>query len=218
MKPARCAVCHTKSDIATLLRRMERASLVDRNRCGWTITARTARGTGICLTWGLSMPTVSTRPPNSEGAMLSTCMEPEATASPCMANFSSSSLLQGLGSSALAATTAATAEAAEPPRPDPSGMPFSIRMSKPKGRSSACCRASTARPAVLPSGLRGRSTLTPVMLEMVRPRSRGARDRHLVTQRIDRKPQDVEANGHIAGRGRRKGRGGGRSVQICAPR
>ena len=31
------------------------------------------------------MPTVSTRPPYSDGAILSTCIEPLATASPCMA-------------------------------------------------------------------------------------------------------------------------------------
>ncbi len=70
------------------------------------------------------MPTVSTRPPNRLGEMLSTCSEPEDTASPCIANLSSSILLSGFDSSAFAATTAATAEAAEPPSPQPSGMPL----------------------------------------------------------------------------------------------
>ena len=100
--------------------------------CGCTITARIAPGTGICLTRGWSMPTVSTSPPYSDGAMLSTCIEPLATASPCIAYCSSSSCVRGCGSSALAATTAATAEAAEPPSPEASGMPLSISSSKPK--------------------------------------------------------------------------------------
>ena len=78
------------------------------------------------------MPTVSTSPPYSDGAMLSTCTEPLATASPFIANLSSSSLPSGSGSSAFAATTAATADAAEPPRPEPSGMPLSIASSMPK--------------------------------------------------------------------------------------
>ncbi len=94
------------------------------------------------------MPTVSTSPPKSEGAMLSTCSAPLATASPAMANFSSSSGPHGRASSALAATTAATAEAAEPPRPEPSGIPLSISTSKPKPGRSASCSASSARPAV----------------------------------------------------------------------
>ena len=112
--------------------RICRASRVDSIMCGCTSTQRTVDGTGICLTFGLSMPTVSTRPPYSDGAMLSTCTEPLATCSPFIANFSSSSLPSGSGSSALAATTAATADAAEPPSPEPSGMPLSIASSMPK--------------------------------------------------------------------------------------
>ncbi len=100
--------------------------------------------------------------------MLSTCSEPDDTASPCMANLSSSILPSGLSSSALAATTAATAEAAEPPRPEPSGMPFSIAASKPKPGFNTSCMASNARPAVLRSGSRGTST-TPEDPEMVTP-------------------------------------------------
>ena len=81
--------------------------------------------------------------------MLSTCSEPLETFSPCMANCSSSIFDSGLSSNALAATTAATAEAAEPPSPLPSGMPLSMKASKPKPGFSASCMASNARPAVL---------------------------------------------------------------------
>ena len=51
--------------------------------------------------------------------MLSTCTEPLATASPCIANFNNSSLVNGRSSNPPAATTAATADAAEPPNPEP---------------------------------------------------------------------------------------------------
>src|SRR6185312_6570651 len=100
--------------------------------------------------------------------MLSTCSEPLATASPCMAYFSSSSLLQGCGSSALAATTAPTAEAAEPPRPEPSGMPLSMRISKPKPGCSASCMAR-ARPAVVCAGSVGKFPATPTPSVIVTP-------------------------------------------------
>ena len=107
------------------------------------------------------MPTVSTRPPNSEGAMLSACIDPLATASPCIANINSSSFVNGFGSSAFAATTAPTADAAEPPSPEPSGMPFSMCMSKPKSGFAATFSANSARPAVFFSGSVGSSDTTP---------------------------------------------------------
>ncbi len=93
--------------------------------------------------------------------MLSTCTEPLATASPSIANLSSSSLEHGEASSAFAATTAPTAEAAEPPSPEPSGMPFSICISSPKSSARARASASRARPAVLFSGSSGRLAGTP---------------------------------------------------------
>ena len=170
MKPARLAHCQTTSDSETLSLKIRRASLVDRNMCGWTSTQRTEAGTGICLVRGWSMPTVSTRPPNRLGAMLSTCTEPEATASPCIAYFSSSSFGSGAGSSALPATTAATAEAADPPSPEPSGMPLSISTSMPKSRFSASAIASSARPAVLRSASSGSDSVVPVIARMRTPR------------------------------------------------
>ena len=117
------------------------------------------------------MPTVSTRPPNSEGAILSTCIEPLATASPCIANLSSSIGARGSANNALAATTAATAEAAEPPSPDASGTPLSSSSSKPKSSPSASCIAMRARPAVLCAASRGKSGTMPWIAVMVTPGS-----------------------------------------------
>ena len=195
---------------------MARACRVERNMCGWTMTALMPVGTGIVFTRGCSMPTVSTSPPNSEGEMLSTCSEPLATASPCIANFSSSSLLTGLASSALAATTAPTADAAEPPRPEPSGMPFSISISKPKPGCNASSRAMSALPAVFFCGSSGRSSTTPRVARIETPGLIPPPHRHLVAQRIDGEAEDVEADGDVADRGRRKG--GCRGDHSLAPR
>ena len=90
-----------------------------------------------------------------------------------MANLSNSRRPQGCASSALAATTAATADAAEPPRPEPSGMPFSICTSNPKSGRTASCRASKARPAVLSRGRVRDVPATPRMALIVTP-ARGA--------------------------------------------
>ena len=152
------------------------------------------------------MPTVSTRPPNRLGEMLSTCSEPLDTASPCMANFSSSIFGSGLSSSALAATTAATAEAAEPPSPQPSGMPLSMKASKPKPGLSASCIASSARPAVFFSGSRGMSFTTPAEPLMATPGFAVRFDRDLVAEHVHRKAQDVEADGDVGRRSRRERR------------
>src|SRR5688572_23614483 len=167
--PARFADCQITSDRSMERLRICLASRVDSIMCGCTSTQRTVDGTGICLTLGLSMPTVSTSPPYSDGAMLSTCTEPLATASPFIANLSSSSLPSGSGSSAFAATTAATADAAEPPRPEPSGMPLSIDSSMPKSSFRSRTMQSTPMPAVLRSGSRGRSTTVPVTPTMRTP-------------------------------------------------
>ncbi len=103
--------------------------------------------------------------------MLSTCSEPLATASPSMANCSSSSFVQGFGSSAFAATTAPTADAAEPPRPEPSGIPLSISIAKPNGGRSFSYIAIRARPAVFFSGSCGSLPAIPLMPVMTTPGS-----------------------------------------------
>src|SRR6266852_861425 len=104
--------------------------------------------------------------------MLSICAVPLATSSPRIANFSRCRLSAGSSRSALAATTAATAEAADPPRPEPSGMPFSIVSSNPNARSRASAIAATAIPAVLRSNSSGRSMTTPVTPAMRTPRTK----------------------------------------------
>ena len=130
--------------------------------CGCTSTQRTVVGTGICLTCGLSMPTVSTSPPNSDGAMLSTCTEPLATASPCIANFSSCVRSSG------------SVEQARPPRrrrrprTPPSrrvrsraGCPCRSRARSRKPARGPRSSASTAMPAVLRSGRERQIRTTP---------------------------------------------------------
>ena len=152
------------------------------------------------------MPTVSTRPPNRLGEMLSTCSEPLETFSPCIANCSSSILDSGLSSSAFAATTAATAEAAEPPRPLPSGMPLSMNASNPKPGLSASCMASSARPAVFVSGSRGMSFTTPEEPVITTPGLSVRVDRDLVAEHVDREAEDVESDGDVRRRRRRERR------------
>ncbi len=66
----------------------------------------------------------STSPPSSIGPTLSPCRPPLATASPASACGYSACTSSGVSSKAFAATSAATHEAAEPPSPDPRGMPF----------------------------------------------------------------------------------------------
>ena len=166
MKPARFALCQTKSERVTSLLSTARASRVPRCMWGCTSTQRRERGTGICFTRGWSIPTVSTRPPYRQGAMLSTWADPLATISPSIANLSSRSGGTGRSMSALAATTAATADAAEPPMPEASGMPLSISNSNPCSSLSAACIACSARPAVLLFGSTGNSPATPVTARM----------------------------------------------------
>ena len=152
------------------------------------------------------MPTVSTRPPNRLGEILSTCSEPEETSSPCMANCSSSIFDSGLGSSALAATTAATAEAAEPPRPLPSGMPLWIEAAESEARIQRLLHGQQRA---------SRGVLLRIARN-VRDHAAGASHHHAgrvgalhrdrIAEHIDRESQDVEADGDVRRRGRRERR------------
>jgi hypothetical protein len=72
----------------------------------------------------------------------------------------------GRSSTALAATRAATDDAADPPIPEPSGMPFSIRTSNPWVSPSRPRSASSARPAVFFSASSGNPGTTPSMPAM----------------------------------------------------
>ena len=131
---------------------MPRASRVERDMCGCTSTQRITGGTGICLMRGLSMPTVSTSPPNSDGAMLSTCIEPLATCSPCIANFSNS----------IVPAAGRAAHSRRRPRrrprlpthlaPSPAGCPSRCAIQADQRVPRSFHMASTRRPAVLRSG------------------------------------------------------------------
>ncbi len=145
-KPARCADWRTWSASGTFGRSMARESRVSTRTCGWTSTARSPRGTGSRTQRSGSVETMSVSPPNREGAALSGCDTPHATRSAASAYASRDSFGRGRASSEFAATSAATAEAAEPPMPEPSAMPFRTRTSKPKpGRRSS---SSLRRPTV----------------------------------------------------------------------
>ena len=68
------------------------------------------------------------------------------------------------------ATTPATADAAEPPSPEPSGMPLSIVSSMPNSSRRSSTIAATAIPAVFRSNSSGSSVTTPVMAAIRTPR------------------------------------------------
>lgn len=112
-KPARFACCFTASERLTVLASISRAARVDSSTRGCTSTVRTASGTGMRVTTGWWRPVTSTSPPKSEAAMLSRCGAPLATVSPAAANVRGRSESTGVSRRALAATTAATADAAE---------------------------------------------------------------------------------------------------------
>ena len=193
--------------MATLLRRIERASWWERNRCGCTITARTARGTGICLTCGLSIPTVSTSPPNSDGAILSTCMEPDATASSCMAELQQLELAAGAWQQRVCGDHGGNRRGGRAPEAGTQRDAFFDAHVKAKRqiegllhghhRASRGIAFGVARQVDAGAGDAGDRHAA----------LGGARDRYLVAECIDGKSKNVEADRHIAGRGRRKGRG-----------
>ena len=108
----------------------------------------------------------STRPPSSIEPRLSPWRLPLATASPSSANGYSASRDSGCSSKALAATSAATHEAAEPPMPEPSAMPLCSTSSKPNGSASDCRSDNSAVPAVLRSGSSGRPSTQPRIAAM----------------------------------------------------
>ena len=159
--PARFADCQITFDRSIERFRISRASRVDSIMCGWTSTQRTVGGTGICLTFGLSMPTVSTSPPNSDGAMLSTCTEPLATASP---------LHRELQQLELARATSATAHSPRRRQRQRSRRATESRTERnalldreldAEVELQSRTMLSTAMPAVFFSGSRGRSTSAP---------------------------------------------------------
>ena len=153
------------------------------------------------------MPTVSVKPPNRQGAMLSMCAEPLATISPSMANLSSCSCGAGACSSALAATTAATAEAAEPPNPGPErNALLNVQFEAKIPAASAACMACTARPAVLCCRFHRQLSGDAGDRADAHHRFLDPPDAHVVADRIDRVAQNIEADADIGDGGGREGR------------
>ena len=107
---------------------------------------RISLGTGIGTTRTGSVAITSVKPPKRQGAMLSACADPLAAFSPTNAYFNNCALDKRLGSNSFAATRAPTAEAAEPPIPDPIQMPLRRLTSKPN--SNLRSARSLVRPAV----------------------------------------------------------------------
>ena len=153
MKPARLAVCHTKSDSSTLRLRIARALRGGEEHVRVHDHRADVRGHRDLLDARMIDADGEHQTAEERGRdvvdVLARRWRPPR---PAIANFSSSSFGSGSGSSALAATTAATAEAAEPPSPEPSGMPFSISTANPKpGRSRLQQRQQRAPGGVVAS-------------------------------------------------------------------
>ncbi len=151
------------------------------------------------------MPTVSTRPPNRHGAILSTCAEPLATISPSMANLSSRRRRHGLA-------RATRWRPPPPPRPmrpsrpcrTPAGCPFRCPSRIRTSSFSAACIAWIARPAVLLCGSTEISSATPLMERIRTPGSSVRRKPHPIAHRLDRVAQYVEADADVGNGGWRE--------------
>ena len=173
MNIARYPCCVSHCSIVQVLERLRRAFAVSIFRAGCTRTLLNPGGALTGAAPGSNAGGQKTRPPRRLGATLSACSPPLANFSPSRANGSSSTMSKGESSSALAATTAATAEAAELPIPDCSGMPFRTTRSRPPGAAAARHSAAAAMEAVfffgsiessewgLPSGSSAATTATP---------------------------------------------------------
>ena len=117
------------------------------------------------------------------------------------------------------ATTPATADAAEPPSPEPSGMPLSIVSSMPK-----------SSPRVVDHRRHGHAGGVPLELQrQVRDDAgdggdadaagRGPRRVDAVAREVRAVAEDVEADRHVADARRREGHGATASpAHKCAPR
>ena len=125
---------------------------------GWTSTQCHAAGTGMET---IESGVARTRPPTSSGPTLSPCRPPLAMASPVNAKGYKACCGRGVGSNAFAATSAATADAAEPPIPELTAMPLSISISKPNGSLSSWRIAINAIPAVFRSVSSGSAAEAP---------------------------------------------------------
>ena len=150
-----------------------------------------------------------TRPPRSAGSTLSPWRLPVA-ASPSRTASTSPPRPNGRPSTSFAAHAPATALAADPPTPDPSGTPLSTRSATPPSAPDARRTQAAARPAVFRSGSlwEGRGGLDRDAGRVGPPR------RHAVAAPGHAQAERVEAGAEVRERGRAEGgdgvgRGGG---------
>ena len=159
------------SPSATVSPTSVRAIVVSISRSGCTTTAVRPFGTGSRITSGGFGVRTRTKPPYSDGAMLSACADPAPRCSPRRAHASNRSNELFAPTSASTATTAATALAALPPRPLASGRPLRIVSPTPRRSPSASRSACAATPAVFFAASRGRRPASPTMSSMIAPRT-----------------------------------------------
>src|SRR4051812_5665535 len=146
-----------------------RAFAVSISRSGWTTTAVRPAGPGRRTTSGGFGTRTSTTPPYTAGAMLSPWAEPAPIRSPSKAHAITVSSEARAPTSALTATTAATALAALPPRPLDSGSPLWIVRVTPRRSPTASSSACAATLAVFRDASRGSRPPSPPNSPIVTP-------------------------------------------------
>ena len=131
--PARLACCQTTSESVTVRPRIALAPRVSSIRCGRTSTERTVDGTGICLMCGLSIPTAQHQPAVERRRDVVDVRRAARDLLALHRELQQAQVVERLVEQRVGRDDApATADAADPPSPEPSGMPFSMVNSKPK--------------------------------------------------------------------------------------
>ena len=139
--------------------------------------------------------------------MLSTCIEPLATASPCIANLQQLQRRPRRGQQRIGGHHRGHRRGRRTAEPEPSGMPLSMLELEAKlqiqrllhGHAARGRRCSAPPRAADPAHAADRRDAT--------RRLRTRRTRGAIAERIDREAEDVETDRDIADRGRRKARG-----------
>ena len=144
-----------------------RESEVFTSICGCNTTANNSLGLSIFITSNGLYPRTNVNPPSRQGATLSACSLPLATASPFMAKSTNSCLVNGFPKSSLMPKTAPAALAEELPMPLPAFIFLWISISKPKSDCMAFNNAKAATPATFFSVSKGKSA--PVILVILMP-------------------------------------------------
>ena len=209
MKPARLAVCQTKSDSSHAALEDRARLRVARNMCGWTITARIVVRHGDLL---------DARMVDADGEHQTAEQRRRD-----VVDMHASRLRPPRPASRTSAARAARAGAAQQcvgghhrghrrgrraaqPRAERDAL-VDLDLEAEVRASAAPASASSARPAVLSAASRGSSPATPRTAWIAHARRAAAHHRHPVAERLDREAEDVEADRDVADRGRRERRG-----------